>query len=439
MLHKLKIIVLVACVLFSNLSALSANPESISEAALEDASPYIGNVGRGVFSLTSETFDCRGFLKSVKRLPVLHIAVLYNTFGNDFRCWDRIAQDPRLQTIELNLINEPGHRNGRLGTYEFLYGLGSPSDYDQLLRKKDQRLKRRFVKYVRLARAKIEQLPKNVQCLINPGLESNVSPEAGATLIEWTREQFPNCRTVWNPLTNHSQKRRAVTGADFVEAHGPLPKVTNPCVTNLDGTDIDFPERATSFEHGNYIQSGSPLMQYLSTNANKCEVVFLWVPEDNCNYSNSFVDPRKRNCRQASKVFPLVAKQAELAMKQVKQYTRKDWTENEQKSLNDCAAVRSAADGDKVGFLLKQSEYRNRGGVVILPRGTRAQKVEIVSRGNVLDRYEQSGTYDHDNQGRPMWRSLKTPTSYPFHVVVRVKTNQGNICYPIDNPNQRND
>jgi hypothetical protein len=402
------------------------------------AQAKIGNVGRGVFSLMSPSFNCNEFMKSVRRLPVLHIAALYNTFGNDFRCWDRLAQDPRLQTVELNLINEPGHRNGRLGKYEFLHGIESPAEYDRLLRSRNPRLKARFVKYVQLAKRKVESLPANVQCLINPGLESNVSSQAGAVLMEWTKEQFPSCRTVWNPLSATKRKTSVIKGADLVEGHGPYPPLTTSCVANLDGTDISFPERPSTLKDDS-IESGRPLMQYVASYASRCEVVFLWTVEDNCNFTTKFIDPRARNCRGAGKVFHLVGREVEKAMKSIRQHSSYPWTNSENESLNSCDIVKDSSDGFKKGFLLKQSEFRDRGGVVLLPPGITARGVQILSKGKVIDTYRASGKYEHDGSDRQMVRSLTSPVTYPFHVVVKAKTDRGVLCYKIDNPNERND
>jgi hypothetical protein len=412
---------------------------TFSQAALSQSSTPIGNVGRAPFALTSPTFNCRAFIKSVRSLPALHIAVLYNTFGNDFSCWDRLAQDKRLQTMQLNLINEPGHRNKRLGKYEFLANISSPSQFDSLLKNEDPKLKRKFVRYVALAKRKIEELPPHVQCLINPGLESNVSNEAGRTLIKWTKEQFPNCRTIWNPLTGYTQASRQKTQADFVEGHGILPNLQTPCIVNLDGADIDFPQRKTYMPKGSYIQSGRPLMNYISTYANKCEIVFLWIVEDNCNFTNRFIDPRKRNCRNSSKAFDLVGKEVRRAMRFIKQPIVKKWSDEENKSLENCSEVRSSLDGNKKGFLLKQSEFRDRGGVIILPGNIRAKSVRIVSKGKIIDKYFPNGLYTHDGKARQLWRSRKTPNSYPFKVVVQTRVNNRLICYKVNNPTMRND
>lgn len=412
------------------LSVLMPRPSS--------AQSYVSNVGRGVFSLTSPSFNCTEFLSSVRRLPVLHIAALYNTFGNDFRCWDKLAADPRLQTIELNLINEPGHRNKRLGKYEFLHGIGTPSNYDKLLRKRDPKLKAKFVQYVQLAKQKIEALPPRVQCLINPGLESNVSAKAGEVLMEWTREQFPGCRTVWNPLSASSRKTKLIKGADLIEGHGSNPPLTKACIANLDGTDITFPERISPLGE-NSIESGRPLMQYVATYANRCEVVFLWTVEDNCNFTTKFIDPRVRNCKAAGKVFRLVAKQAEKAMKSIKQNPKSSWTQKDNESLKSCTSLKPASDGPKSGFLLKQSEFRDRGGVILFPQGVEPISVSIMAEGKTIDSYKRAGKYEHDGSNRWMFRSATSPISYPPHVVVRARTRTGLLCYKIENPNERND
>jgi hypothetical protein len=343
-----------------------------------------------------------------------------------------------LQTIELNLINEPGHRNKRLGKYEFLYGIKNPAQYDKLLRSRDPQLKAKFIQYVQLAKRKIEALPPRVQCLINPGLESNVSSKAGEVLMEWTKEQFPGCRTVWNPLSASSRSTKVIKGADLVEGHGSNPPLPKACVANLDGTDITFPQRMSPLGE-NSVESGRPLMQYISTYANRCEVVFLWVLEDNCNYGTGFVDPRVRNCKAASKVFHLVAKQAEKAMKSIRQHTKNTWTQKDNESLKSCSVIKSPNDGPKSGFLLKQSEFRDRGGVILFPKGTEPRTVSIMAGGSTIDTYHRSGSYEHDGSNRWMFRSLVSPITYPFHVVVRAQTSTGLLCYKIENPNERND
>lgn len=404
-----------------------------TSARADGPQPLIGNVGRAPYSLMDPKFRCDQFVRSLRRLPAWHIAALYHTFGDSYRCWDRLMKSPKMQTIELALLNEPGHRNHRLGSYEFLASIPSPADFNRLLINQDQHLKDRFTKYVKKAQEKMAELPPQVQCLINPGLESNVSEQAGKVLISWTKELFPNCRVIWNPVTAPAKGHLA--GADLVEGHGPQPPVFPACIVNLDGTDISFPERPSSSPDGNYIESGRPLLSYIEEYANRCELVFLWVAEDNCAESK-FKDPRSRSCRSQDKVFPLVAKQAEIAMKTLKVFTPYDWTDTENLSLNACTQIKRAEDGDKRGFLLKQSQFRNRGGVIITDKSIRATKMKVLSDGKVIDNYTFDGNY-HD--GRPLWRSNLTPLNYPYHVVVQATVGNQIICYKIEDPKGRVD
>ena len=119
-----------------------------SHAGAANATPAVSglvNVGFAPFNLTAGAFNCRGFLRATKDFPELHITFLYNTFGNDYSCLVKLLKDPRLKTLEVHLINEPGHRNGRLGSYEFLADVGSVNDYETAMRKRSSRLKSKFI------------------------------------------------------------------------------------------------------------------------------------------------------------------------------------------------------------------------------------------------------------------------------------------------------
>jgi hypothetical protein len=257
------------------------------------------NVGRAPFAIMSPSFECDDFIESIKELPTIHLAFLFNTFGNNSQCIDRIFQDKRLQTVVMHLINEPGHRNKRLGSYEFLSTVSSPAEFDRLLKKQDQNLKNRFINYIQPALNIVSKIPKQADCIISPGLESNISDEASRILVSWTRELFPSyCRMLWNPLREKQTISVNMVGADLVEAHGRNPLVSAPCLINTDGTDISFPNdaRPSNFGPGWFITAGSDLENYINNFTNKCEIVFLWTAEDNCIRSGAFVDPRQRRC-----------------------------------------------------------------------------------------------------------------------------------------------
>jgi hypothetical protein len=411
------------------------------------------NVGRAPFALASPKFNCKGFVSSIKELDFLHIAWLYNTFGNDYRCLNEILSDPRLITLQTNLINEPGHRNRRLEKHEFLYGISSPKKYDRLLKSRNPDLKRKFEKYVSpLQDILASRLQPYTECLINPGLESNVSTRAAKVLVEWTKEAFPYCKIIWNPIAKVGSP--AGTGAELVEQHGWNPKFqTHACTFNNDGSDINFPEReaasaALAKRNPNtikdYLNSGAPLQGAIEEFANQCKVIYLWTAEDNCfNHDNllaPWLPPLKRGCKNGP-VNRLVAKEVRrahrLGVRAPKQFV---YTAKEESSFLGCSEIKNPNDGFKKGFLLKQSEFSDRGGVIITPsKFNSASQITLVHEGKVIDRYKRSGNYSHDGSNRGLWRSQTSPLAYPLKVAVKIKQGSRTICYRVNNPRIRND
>lgn len=409
------------------------------------------NVGDAIFDLTSPKFSCKKYLKSRDKLDFLHIAFLYNTFGNKFDCVKTLLQDPRLMTIEINLINEPGHRNRRLESHEFLHYIrGGPAKYSRLLKSRNKDLKKRFDAYVVKAQNLLMgyQQP-HTKCFINPGLESNVSVRAGKVLVEWAREAFPQCSIVWNPL--HGKLQASRTGANLAEGHGPGPNFTGPCITNLDGTDINFPDRLTCAaktynEEGtkNWINSGNALRSYITEYANRCEVAFLWVGEYNqFNFDEckAWEPPTKRGGRK-DKIFDLVGKEIAWAHSSGKVIPKDlEFTDADKQALASCDVVRTKwNDGEKRGRLLKQSEFSDRGGVILTSSDlSSATSIKILYRKTVVDTYRRIGTYGHDNSRRILWRSNISPVKYPVNVVIQLKVKNKNICYKIKDPQIRHD
>lgn len=399
------------------------------------------NIGRATFNITSPKFDCKSFRKSVRRFKELHLAFVYNTFGNDTRCLAKLMKDKRLKTLEVHLINEPGQRNGRSGSYEFLYNMGV-SEYNHLWRSNNSKLIKRFKNYVvSLQDLFSRNLSPSTQCLISPGLESNVDDVAAKNMIVSTRSAFPNCRVVWNPLKWSGQ----MNGADLIEQHGTVPKFkkNTPCITNLDGADIDFPERPSDHVKLKleYLVAGAGLQQYIEQYANMCEVVFLWTVEDNCGGSGqSWMDPRKRSCRPKVNVNPLIAKEILYANKYAKVYPDTFiWTEKDNIALEGCDTFMNPYDGAKVGFILKDSHVSGYGSVILLPARVDANKVFIQHRDRIIDTFSYTGNYWIDKTDRPIWRSNRNPDGYPFYTVVKAVTDSKTFCWKLDNARIRVD
>lgn len=411
------------------------------------------NVGRAPFALASPKFDCNGFIRSLENLDFLHVAWLFNTFGTDYRCLTRLLDDQRLITLQTNLINEPGHRNRRLERHEFLFSVKTPKEYDRLLRAKNASLKRRFDRYVKpLQDLLASRLQPRTECIINPGLESNVSPQAGKVLVSWAREAFPYCKIVWNPIAKAGTTQG--TGANLVEQHGWFPVFsTHNCTFNNDGSDINFPGRkaASAIKHEknpaspkDYLNAGNALQSALEEYANQCKVIYVWTAEDNCfDYNKQtapWMPPLKRGCKNGP-VNGLVAKEVETVHRNgVRAPKTSEYSELEESSFRGCSVIRSPKDGAKSGFLLKQSEFSKRGGVILTPRIlNNARRITIVHRGRIIDTYQRSGIFSKDSDGRGLWRSSKSPLSYPLKVAIKIERGSETICYRVDNPRIRND
>lgn len=268
------------------------------ERALE--SRYV-NVGRAPFGIAHKDFKCDDFFKSVANIKYLHVAWLYNTFGRSYRCLRRLTKDKRLMTMQVNLINEPGHRNRRLDSNEFLYNIPYPKVLDKLLLSNDRRLRRRFAIYVRPLKRRLLNRryfkTGQIDCYINVGLESNISPEAAAIWHGWAREEFPRCKIVWNPL------RRATTietsKADYIEQHYIDSRFdTKKCIFNNDGCDLSFPTRISSMSSN--VRVDENWRKRMLNYADQCSIVYLWAAEDNCfsveEQKQNWKYPLRRSC-----------------------------------------------------------------------------------------------------------------------------------------------
>lgn len=414
-----------------------------SEEVFSESSDGLTNIGYAPFNLTAQKFNCDGFIESLKPLTEIHIAFLYNTFGNDFSCLNRLLADQRLKTLEVNLINEPGHRNNRLGTYEFLYGVGSVNTWNTKLKNRDARLRQKYVDYVKpLQDVLSSNLQPHTSLLINPGLESNLSAQAGRVLIQWTRPLFPDARIVWNPHRASLSTRKYV-GADLIEGHGLYPPLKAPCVYNMDGTDVKYKNRPALGEGSgtkNYYHSGPPLFQQMEKYGNRCEISLVWTQEGNgLSYKQGFKDPRKRNHFISTEMYKQIMKDVIAVHRRGKIAPVSDtYTSVDNVIVKTCDVVSSDfEDGLKYGRLLKQSEFPDRGGVVLLPKEfSGVNRVFIVKGRNTIDEYRNTGPY-HD--GRPLFRSSVSPTQYPFNTYLVFDKSSTRYCYKLPNPRIRLD
>ena len=231
------------------------------------------NLGIASYGLLSPKWECDGLFHAFEKASTLRFAVLYNTFGSDVTCLNRLLKDPRPKVEELILINEPCLRNKRCGEYEFLFGMTVQS-FSAKLAARDEDFLIKLHTYFQGARPLIDASVS--QCYVSPGLESNLTdPTAIKVLLDETRKVFPQCKIVWNPMKMGSRAE----SADIWEGHTDNnPYREAPCIANLDGQDI------TKLDLGAYNNKYA-----------QCELNFLWTFAMNGNTrKGSFVDPRAR-------------------------------------------------------------------------------------------------------------------------------------------------
>lgn len=406
------------------------------------------NVSFSTFNLTAPNFNCDGFISATASLKELHLSFLYNTFGNDFSCLNRLLSNSRVKSLQVHLINEPGHRNQRLGKYEFLYGVGSVARWNKRMIAKDPALKSKLTEYVIPLQENLsEHLRDDIEFYVSPGLESNLGDKAGRVLVSWTRELFPTARVVWNA---HRGSRNTIkpTRADLMEGHGFAPGIKAPCIYNMDGLDVAYPTRPAlgqlSYQEGgtkNWLQSGNPLFQQIEKYANRCELAFVWTQESNgLSYKSvGFIDPRKRDHNIPTSTYRMIMRDIIRVHRSGKVYPEQYVYAKEQSQIESTCDVLSSKfeDGQKFGNLLKQSEFRERGGVLILKEEYRSvQRAHIVYKNRIVDTFENTGAY---KDGRVLFRSNTSPVKYPFNTYLVFDFHGKRNCYKLPNPRIRLD
>lgn len=246
-------------------------------------------LGLAEFGMLSPHWPCDLVREKEKGLTTLRKAVLWNSFGKETSCLKKDLDDPRMKLLELHLINEPCARNNQCGSYEFLYGI-PPKEYDDKLKKRDPELIKKLEEYFQEpSQFLAANLKEGTSCYVSVGLESNVSSDAAGVMKGILEKHFPKCKVVWNPV-NKSRWAKPIEGTIF-ELHGTEASLSSPCIANLDGEDISFPDRPSSMEKS--IKSGD-INTYLDK-YKECDVTFLWIAELNGRGGDGpFIDPRER-------------------------------------------------------------------------------------------------------------------------------------------------
>ena len=226
--------------------------------------------GASLLGLCHPDFKC----DSIKRLfvgqEVIVTGWLENTFGTTCSCADSLLNDPRPKIVRVHIVNSPCLRNKRCGPYEVFYGESIESASTQFGRgrgKAVNKFKRSLARLKkRLAGA------QNLTCYLSPCLECDLNGRARRVMADMVSAVLPDCRIV-----DSVYRQRCLPGS-ICEKHGDKPRVTKPCIVDLDGTD----GREVDLE--NWIESYK-----------ECDLAYYWEPWMNC-MGDSFKDPRARTC-----------------------------------------------------------------------------------------------------------------------------------------------
>jgi hypothetical protein len=247
----------------------------------------VDNLGIAPYAIQKDDFPCRALINAFKNVDEVHLSFLYRTFGNNNKCLKKFMRDERLQTLQIHVMNEVCVRKGNCGKYESLAGIHK-NDLDKKLRNSKKLWKRIEKHAFKLRELLDENLGEQTQCMISPLLESQyVGEKAARKVFRKFRNWFPECAMVWNPVSAQFLPK----GADFLETHGRNAMSCGYCISNLDGTDINFVHRRSFLD--NYINENQ-LPKYIKSHKRNV-VNFLWTTECNC-MERRFKDPRKRKC-----------------------------------------------------------------------------------------------------------------------------------------------
>lgn len=383
----------------------------------------------GLYAIQSEKWPTKRVHETLFRdVPELRVSFLYHTFGTSYDGLKRLFADPRLKAFEVHLINEVCIRNRRCGPYEFGHGYDVNS-YERAWKGNDAKMRVKFLQYVKSLQDFLASNRTAARCYLSPGLESNLSPQAGKKLLDFAKGVFPDCEIVWNPV-----QKTTVPGY-ITEWHGSDPGLKPPCISNLDGEDIDFRERR-SFAANKLPVSEVP--RYLAK-YKACELTNLWISEFNLIQEGGFIDPRARTVGPDEAVLTLL--NAELK-KETPNFNREKWTAEHAKSEGQCQKTRKAEDGVKRDFVWKESDTKtNAKGekvmIALFPRDMkkRFKDVSVLHNGKVLERMSYVYQYTEDGSNRQVWRSNRTGKDYPSNVVLQAD----GVCFRLRRPQFRID
>lgn len=249
-----------------------------SQASAAPALSYLG--------ICQKSWPCDKSLDAFKGQSVIRTGWLELTFGAQCPCAEKLLNDPRRKEIRVHLSNGPCLRNKRCGAYEVFYG-ETIASANRKVKAGDKKLIAKFMAVARRFKARLSRSAGELTCYVSPMLESDLDEDARRILHDITRRVLPSCTLVDNP------HRRPCLPNTVCESHGATPRVKRPCIADMDGAPAESEDER----------------KFLRV-TKQCDLSFVWGLGLNCNtaLSQTFIDPRKRNCDRPASYYENLAK-----------------------------------------------------------------------------------------------------------------------------------
>lgn len=382
-------------------------------------------VGLAPYSIMSPRWPCKQYMRAFRGVPEIRFSWLWRTFGEEKGCVTQLLQNQRTKAAQIYLLNSVGHRNRRLGNYEFLKAY-SVQEWEAKLRARDPKLLSRYREYARAASDFLRaNLRPGVACYVAPELEGNTSAQAFKVLAEVTKEVFPNCQIV------RSVFRQPAVAPYHYERHETNARLQAPCVWSNDGIGIKHHGQDSNLASNVSSDDVPALVKRFA----KCDNIYLWNDFDNAICKGGFVDPRKRTCWPTKEKIAATNKMLrELYEKPV---VVPPPSEEDEAAKKKCRKVNRSNDGAG-GFLWKPLSDVRPSAVALLPGRFKEKfkQVELIKGKKVLERLIWSGFGNDDKDGpRHHWRSTRKGSSLPKHTLLKADGQ----CWPLADPGSRLD
>lgn len=238
-----------------------------------------GEAGPSFLGICSPSWNCKETLRYYKTQDTIVTGWLENTFSSSCKCGDAILQLPQPKVARWHIANGPCLRNRRCGPYEVFAGL-SVERANRKIERGDALLLKKFTAVTLRLKQRIESAKGGLTCYVSPCLECDFRDAGRTILANIVRDHLPACVIVDNP---HGRKCKR---GSVCEGHGDTPKLSKPCIADLDGKD------------GKVVDLRAYRRRTVS-----CDLRYYWEPWFNCIRSAKFIDPRKRDCSYDRKRF----------------------------------------------------------------------------------------------------------------------------------------